>query len=156
MISNRLNQKQLDDETQETEEDKIEQITLDQIDVRRDIMDIEFNVAEDLHSDEAEGDNVKSVLIEEWTENILKVKIVFDNPFAVSSGKTRDHLDIKILKPEYFESKVGGLILMPRHTMFSKTLPPQLPDGVSAESIAETAAKMENVMKSLLVVQIVA
>ena len=87
---------------------------------------------------------------------MFQVQIIFDNPYAVSAGKKRDSLHVEILKHEYFESEEGGLILMPKHAQISKSIPPQLPPGVSAESIAESAAKLEHVMKSLLVVQIVA
>ena len=125
-------------------------VSMEQIDVQRDIMKIYFDQG-DLDAEEDPNDNIKFLQIETWTETDFDVKIFWDDPFAVSSGKTRDNLHIELRSAEYFQSANGGPGMSDAQLSVSKTIPPQLPKGVSAEELARQAAAMDKAMKAILI-----
>jgi len=49
--------------------------------------------------------------IEHWDETMLILGIEFDNPFALSSGKSLDSLGLTIKNQSYFKSQESGLTI---------------------------------------------
>ena len=93
-------------------------ISLKDIDVARDIMDVKFKSA---------GEDSNFVLytldLLSWDKNGIEIHINFTNPLAISNGATRDSIEFIIKNPAQFISERTGKSLLPEKSVLSKTIP---------------------------------
>ena len=79
-------------------------LSMDQIDVSRDLLDIKF-----LLKSEQDPDSIKYYLkLHSWTPKKLHIKIDFEDPSLISKGQDRDTMYMKIKNPKIFVSQSTG------------------------------------------------
>ena len=76
-------------------------VSLDEIDITRDVMDFEFF----LKSDMVDSEDIKYFLkMKNWTENSFDISINFTDPMIISQGEFRDEFKMVIKNPYLFVS----------------------------------------------------
>jgi hypothetical protein len=65
-------------------------------------------------SDEDPEKAAFTLIVNDWTEDGMKLKMNFTNPLAISKGRNQDALLIKIKNPAMFVSKETGEIMDPK------------------------------------------
>jgi hypothetical protein len=105
---------------------------MEEIDVARDIMDVQFQKTND-----GDAENSYYLVLTDWTEDGMKTKMVMSNPLEASNGANRDGVQVKLKNPNLFISQATGKPLSKeKSNLPSSEMPRQLPPGVSEESIA--------------------
>lgn len=122
-------------------------IALSEIDVQRDVVDVEFGLKN------RDNRPAYSLQITQWDENNFKIKMDFLDPGQVSRGDQRDTVELKFKNPNMFVSKATGLPMKPPKMV--KTVPRQLPKGVSAEQVQAEADSAKNSFTAIVIIQLV-
>ena len=77
-----------------------------------------------------------SVVLQDWTEDDIKLKIDFKDPLQVSQGDMSDSIKIKVVQPSLFVSAVSGKSLQAEDSALkSASIPRQLPKGIVEEDL---------------------
>ena len=122
-------------------------ISLKDIDVARDIMDVKFKSA---------GEDSNFVLytldLLSWDKNGIEIHINFTNPLAISNGGNRDGIEFVIKNPAQFVSAATGKTLSPEKAVIYETIPKQVPMGVDANELAANAEAAASGFQSLIVI----
>jgi len=88
-------------------------LSLAELDVARDVVDVKF-----VSKNGEENDKLEYFLvIEEWTADNLKIFVNFTNPGAVSNGQSEDSLVMEIKNPALFVSQNGDEMTADKTTM---------------------------------------
>jgi hypothetical protein len=106
-------------------------IALSDIDVYRDIMDFKFVLKSDIDPEEIKF----NLILDDWTDKDMRIKINFTDPLDVSRGLSLDSMIIKIKNPDLFVSMITGETLEVNKTVMTEEFPRQLPPGVSEASL---------------------
>ena len=128
-----------------------ELLSLSDIDVARDIMDVQF-----VSRNDDEGTSKEYFLsINDWTPNNLIISVNFTDPLSVSGGGSDDQIVCSIKNTFLFAPTAsGGEPLKKESATNVESVPRQLPKGFSAEELEAQAASAGNAMKGLMVIQI--
>ena len=128
-----------------------ELLSLSDIDVARDIMDVQF-----VSRNDDEGTSKEYFLsINDWTPNNLIISVNFTDPLSVSGGGSDDQIVCSIKNTFLFAPTAsGGEPLKKESATNVESVPRQLPKGFSAEKLEAQAASAGNAMKGLMVIQI--
>ena len=127
-------------------------LLLSEFDVTRDIIDLDFSL-----QSEVKASNIKFTLtIVKWTPRKFHLFINFTDPLQISRGLNRDLVTLKVKNPRWFRSAasdepidlgvVGSLV---------KTLPRQLPKGISEKVLVREAKTVSDSLESLMIIQLV-
>lgn len=80
---------------------------MNQIDVQRDLLDLNFVLKSDVNPDE-----IKYYMeIKYWLPNELSIHVNFTDPTMISKGMERDTIYMKLKNPDWFRSAETGLPL---------------------------------------------
>lgn len=127
-------------------------ISLSDIDVARDILDIDF-----ISRNDDEGSSKEFFLeMTDWGPRGIDIFVNFTDPLSVSQGEGGDTMACTIKNPSMFVPEGGGEPLSADKAMVVSEVPKQLPKGVSAEKLKEQADSAASAMKTLAIVQLVA
>jgi hypothetical protein len=98
-----------------------------------------------------------TLIVNDWTEDGLKLKMNFTNPLSISKGRNQDALLVKIKNPAMFVSKESGEIMDPKlqDKQMAQTIPKQVPDGVDPEVVLRRAQMSANAVKTMMIVQLI-
>lgn len=98
-------------------------LELNELDVTRDVLEFKYR----LNDGDQEPSNVKfDLLITEWTETSMNLKLDFEDPTAASTGKTLDQFYIKIKNPKLFVSLESGESMSSDFETMSDLIPQQV------------------------------
>ena len=101
------------------EGEKRKLVALDEIDITRDVMDVEFFLKSDM-----ETEDIKYFLnIKNWTESSFEISINFTDPMIISQGEFRDECKMVIKNPYLFVSKETGEKVDSSKVKIYQTLP---------------------------------
>jgi len=107
------------------------EITMDQLDVSRDLVDIKF-----ISKTDAEEVNKEYFLsVHDWSPSNFDVFINFTDPMMVSQGDQDDQVVVSFKNVFLFQPSDGGATLKPEDATVVSSVPKQLPKGVSAEDL---------------------
>ena len=94
-------------------------VALEEIDITRDVMGVEFFLKSDM-----ETEDIKYFLeIKNWTATSFDVSINFTDPMIISQGEFRDECKMVIKNPYLFVSKQSGEKLDVDKVRIYQTLP---------------------------------
>jgi len=128
-------------------------LALSEIDVGRDIMDVQFIS----RNDDDRHDKSYYLELTEWSGKNLEVFVNFSDPLLVSTGDDGDSMVTKIKNPAMFvPTAPGGKPLDPANATSVKEVPAQLPKGVSEAELKAQAAASHQTMQTLAIIQLVA
>jgi hypothetical protein len=95
------------------------------------------------------------LVLEDWTEDGMKIKMNMSDPLAASNGANRDGIQVKLKNPNLFiSSSTGKPLSKEKSNLPSSEMPRQLPPGISEESIAIQARIAFIGMAAIFITQI--
>ena len=124
---------------------------LSQIDPGRDLFAIKY-MSKD--PSEAARDVVFSTKILDWQPTNLKMKIEFNDPLLISQGPSSDLIIMMLKRPELFAPEGSDELLDEGSLKLEVMVPRQLPPGVSAEKVEESAGGAKNSVLAIMVVRV--
>ena len=124
---------------------------MSEIDVTRDLFDIEF----DFYDLAAEEKVEYSVLLSNWTANEVTLKFNFTNPNLVSKGLKQDKVFVKTKDPELFRSAESGEAIDETSKEMVTIVPTLLPFGIKAESLASVVTTSQGSLFAIMILQVV-
>lgn len=126
-----------------------ELIKLKDIDVRKEIMDLQLEFNNEF--DEINMDFNFSIV--DWTSDGMQVQVNFSDPLLISQGRVLDKIIVKIMDKDKFRSQKNGNTLMSDRVYLQKPIKKQLPAGVSEEEIKKKAKTAAFSMGALMIVE---
>ena len=112
--------------------------------MQRDLIDIDLG---------EEQSNVQSLQLTNWDSRNIEVKINFVDPLAVEAGGA---VSFELKDPSLFISEASGLSVPASKAKVTKSMPKQLPLGVSQDDLESAATNIKRTMLIVVIVQLVA
>ena len=94
-------------------------ISLDEIDINRDLMNVRFYLKSGLK----EKDIKYFLTISNWTDTSFEIQVNFTQPMVISQGFMRDEMEMTVKNPLLFVSAATGELLDVSSLKFFQTLP---------------------------------